>query len=88
MGTLRRLASSNLGEQNGLRAIDVFRPGYVHINGSRTTPRHGGASVARRGITSSSEVSLPNSLLRDELTRPFPMDLDNPDLRSGPSSSD
>ncbi|UDY25430.1 hypothetical protein [Nocardioides sp. Kera G14] len=30
-----------LSEQNGLRAIDVFFDrGYVHVNGSWTTPRH------------------------------------------------
>jgi hypothetical protein len=43
-GTKIRLAAYGglrLGEQNGLRAIAVFfEYGYVHVNGSRTTPRH------------------------------------------------
>ncbi len=37
-----------LGEQNALRAIDVFFDrGYVHVNGAWVTPRHADGSVAR-----------------------------------------
>jgi hypothetical protein len=57
-----------LGEQNALRAIDVFfERGYVHVNGSWITPRRQSGfrgPVKNRTIH---EVPLPNSLLHDEL---------------------
>lgn len=57
-----------LGEQNGLRAIDVFfERGYVQVNGSWTTPRH---SPGFRGPVKNHvihEVPLPRSLLDGEL---------------------
>lgn len=57
-----------LGEQNGLRAIDVFlERGYVQVNGSWTTPRH---SPGFRGPVKNHvihEVPLPASLMNDEL---------------------
>lgn len=57
-----------LGEQNALRAIDVFfEHGYVHVNGSWITPRR---EAAFRGPVKNHtlhEVPLPKSLLRDEL---------------------
>ena len=57
-----------LGEQNGLRAIDVFFDrGFVLVNGSWTTPRH---SDGFRGPVKNRvlhEVPLPGSLMRDEL---------------------
>ena len=38
-----------LGEQNGLRAIDVFFDrGYVHVNGSWITPREAGRASGAR----------------------------------------
>ena len=44
MGSKIRVAGFGglrLGEQNGLRAIDMFYDrGFVHVNGSWTTPRH------------------------------------------------
>ena len=57
-----------LGEQNGLRAIDVFLDrGYVHVNGSRITPRH---SDGFRGPVKNHvihEVPLPRSLMHEEI---------------------
>ena len=57
-----------LGEQNGLRAIDVFFDrGYVQVNGSWITPRH---SDGFRGPVKNHvihEVPLPRSLMQDEL---------------------
>lgn len=57
-----------LGEQNALRAIDVFfEHGYVHVNGSWITPRR---EAAFRGPVKNHtlhEVPLPRSLMRDEL---------------------
>jgi len=57
-----------LGEQNGLRAIDVFfESGYVQVNGSWVTPRH---SSGFRGPVKNHvihEVPLPRSLMHDEL---------------------
>jgi hypothetical protein len=57
-----------LGEQNGLRAIDVFFDrGYVHVNGSWITPRH---SDGFRGPVKNHvihEVPLPRSLMHNEL---------------------
>jgi hypothetical protein len=57
-----------LGEQNGLRAIDVFfERGYVQVNGSWVTPRH---SEGMRGPVKNHvihEVPLPRSLMHDEL---------------------
>ncbi|MFT4286060.1 hypothetical protein [Nocardioides sp.] len=57
-----------LGEQNALRAIDVFfEHGYVHVNGSWITPR--GAAGFRGPVKNHTlhEVPLPKSLRRDEL---------------------
>ena len=55
-----------LGEQNGLRAIDVFfERGYVQVNGSWITPRH---SDGFRGPVKNHvihEVPLPHSLMHD-----------------------
>jgi len=57
-----------LGEQNGLRAIDIFfERGYVQVNGSWITPRH---SDGFRGPVKNHvihEVPLPRSLMQDEL---------------------
>lgn len=57
-----------LGEQNGLRAIDVFfEHGYVHVNGSWITPRK---APGFRGPVKNHvlhEVPLPRSLMHDEL---------------------
>jgi integrase len=57
-----------LGEQNALRAIDVFFDrGYVHVNGSWITPRR---QAGFRGPVKNHtlhEVPLPRSLMRDEL---------------------
>jgi len=57
-----------LGEQNGLRAIDVFfESGYVQVNGSWVTPRH---SSGFRGPVKNHvihEVPLPRSLMHNEL---------------------
>lgn len=57
-----------LGEQNALRTIDVFFDrGYVHVNGSWTTPRH---SPGFRGPVKNHvihEVPLPRSLMHEEL---------------------
>lgn len=57
-----------LGEQNALRAIDVFFDhGYVHVNGSWITPR--GAAGFRGPVKNHTihEVPLPKSLMHDEL---------------------
>lgn len=57
-----------LGEQNALRAIDVFfERGYVHVNGSWITPR--GAAGFRGPVKNHTlhEVPLPKSLMREEL---------------------
>lgn len=57
-----------LGEQNALRAIDVFfEHGYVHVNGSWITPRK---APGFRGPVKNHvlhEVPLPQSLMHDEL---------------------
>jgi len=57
-----------LGEQNGLRAIDIFfERGYVQVNGSWITPRH---SDGFRGPVKNHvihDVPLPRSLMHDEL---------------------
>ncbi|GAA1545912.1 hypothetical protein [Brevibacterium picturae] len=57
-----------LGEQNALRAIDVFFDrGYIQVNGSWTTPRH---SVGFRGPVKNHvlhEVPLPKSLMHGEI---------------------
>lgn len=57
-----------LGEQNALRAIDVFFDhGYVHVNGSWITPRR---TPGFRGPVKNHtlhEVPLPRSLMREEL---------------------
>ncbi len=57
-----------LGEQNALRAIDVFFDrGYVHVNGSWITPRR---QAGFRGPVKNHtlhEVPLPRSLMNDEL---------------------
>ncbi len=57
-----------LGEQNGLRAIDVFfEHGYVHVNGSWITPRK--ASGFRGPVKNHTlhEVPLPKSLMHNKL---------------------
>lgn len=57
-----------LGEQNALRAIDVFFDrGYVHVNGSWITPR--GQSGFRGPVKNHTlhEVPLPKSLMHEEL---------------------
>lgn len=70
-GTKVRVAAFGglrLGEQNALRAIDVFlEHGYVHVNGSWITPR--GAAGFRGPVKNHTlrEVPLPKSLLRDEI---------------------
>ncbi|WP_017936686.1 tyrosine-type recombinase/integrase [Nocardioides sp. Iso805N] len=71
LGTKIRVAGFGglrLGEQNGLRAIDVFFDrGYVLVNGSWVTPRH---APGFRGPVKNQvlhEVPLPRSLMRDEL---------------------
>ncbi len=49
-----------LGEQNALRAIDVFFDrGYVHVNGSWITPR--GQAGSRRSSRSTSATNSPPS---------------------------
>ena len=57
-----------LGEQNALRATDVFFDrGYVHVNGSWITPRR---QAGFRGPVKNHtlhEVPLPGLLMRDEL---------------------
>jgi integrase len=70
-GTKIRVAAYGglrLGEQNGLRAIDIFFDrGYVQVNGSWTTPRHG---PGFRGPVKNHvihEVPLPRSLIESEL---------------------
>lgn len=70
-GTKVRIAGFGglrLGEQNALRAIDVFlERGYVHVNGSWITPR--GQAGFRGPVKNHTlhEVPLPNSLMHDEL---------------------
>ena len=62
------LGGLRLGEQNALRAIDVFLDrGYVHVNGSWITPR--GQAGFRGPVKNHSlhEVPLPKSLMHDEL---------------------
>ena len=57
-----------LGEQNGLRAIDVFfKRGYVQVNGSWVTSRHspGFAGPVKNHVIH--EVPLPRSVMQDEL---------------------
>lgn len=57
-----------LGEQNALRAIDVyFEHGYVFVNGSWITPR--GQAGFRGPVKNHTlhEVPLPKSLMHDEL---------------------
>lgn len=57
-----------LGEQNGLRAIDVFFDrGYVHVNGSWITPRGEAGFRGPVKIRVVHEVPLPRSLMHDEL---------------------
>jgi hypothetical protein len=57
-----------LGEQNALRAIDVFfEHGYVHVNGAWITPRKADGFRGPVKNHSLHEVPLPGSLLRDEL---------------------
>jgi integrase len=70
-GTKIRVAAYGglrLGEQNGLRAIDVFfERGYVQVNGSWITPRN---APGFRGPVKNHvihEVPLPRSLMVDEL---------------------
>lgn len=70
-GTKIRVAAYGglrLGEQNGLRAIDVFfERGYVQVNGSWITPRN---APGFRGPVKNHvihEVPLPRSLMIDEL---------------------
>lgn len=71
LGTKIRVAAFGglrLGEQNGLRAVDVFfERGYVQVNGSWITPR--GAPGFRGPVKNHviHEVPLPQSLLRNEL---------------------
>jgi len=57
-----------LGEQNGLRAIDLFFDrGYAHVNGSWTTPRRqpGFRGPVKNHVLH--EVPLPRSVMHDEL---------------------
>lgn len=57
-----------LGEQNALRAIDVFfEHGYVHVNGAWITPRKadGFRGPVKNHVVH--EVPLPKSLMRDDL---------------------
>ncbi len=65
---IARFGGLRLGEQNGLRAIDVFFDrGYVQVNGSWITPRH---SDGFRGPVKNHvihEVPLPHTLMHDEL---------------------
>ncbi len=71
LGTKIRLAGFGglrLGEQNALRAIDVFlERGYTHVNGSWITPR--GQAGFRGPVKNHTlhEVPLPKSLMHDEL---------------------
>lgn len=71
LGTKIRVAGFGglrLGEQNALRAIDVFFDrGYVHVNGSWITPR--GQAGFRGPVKNHTlhEVPLPKSLMHDEL---------------------
>ena len=57
-----------LGEQNALRAIDVFFDrGYAHVNGSWITPRRQAGFRGPVKNRTLHEVPLPASLMRDEL---------------------
>lgn len=57
-----------LGEQNALRAIDVFFDrGYVHVNGAWVTPRHADGFRGPVKNHTLHEVPLPKSLMHDEL---------------------
>jgi len=57
-----------LGEQNALRAIDVFfEEGYLHVNGSWITPRGGPGFRGPVKNHTLHEVPLPRSLMREEL---------------------
>ena len=57
-----------LGEQNALRAIDVFFDhGYVHVNGSWITPRKAPGFRGPVKNHTLHEVPLPRSLTRNEL---------------------
>jgi hypothetical protein len=71
LGTKIRVAGFGglrLGEQNALRAIDIFFDrGYVHVNGAWITPR--GQAGFRGPVKNHSlhEVPLPKSLMRGEI---------------------
>ena len=71
LGTKIRVAGFGglrLGEQNALRAIDVFFDrGYVHVNGAWVTPRHADGFRGPVKNHTLHEVPLPKSLMRDEL---------------------
>ena len=57
-----------LGEQNALRAVDVFFDrGYVHVNGSWITPRRAAGFRGPVKNHTLHEVPLPKSLMDDEL---------------------
>ncbi len=57
-----------LGEQNALRAVDVFFDrGYVHVNGSWITPRRAAGFRGPVKNHTLHEVPLPKSLMHDEL---------------------
>lgn len=57
-----------LGEQNGLRAIDVFFDlGYVHVNGAWVRPRWQSGYRGPVKNRTLHEVPLPASLMHDEL---------------------
>lgn len=70
-GTKIRIAGFGglrLGEQNALRAIDVFfEHGYVHVNGAWITPRKADGFRGPVKNHSIHEVPLPKSLMHDEL---------------------
>jgi dihydrofolate reductase len=90
-GTKIRVAGCGglrLGEQNTLRAIDVFFDrGYVHINGSWITPR---AQAGFRGPVKNHtlhEVPLPRSLMHDELLPRVKELIDLPALGNSPNGS-
>ena len=61
-------AGCNLGEQDGLRAIDLFLDrGFAHVNGAWVRPRHdpGVPWTGKNHVIH--EVPLPNSVLTNEL---------------------
>jgi len=66
--SIRGFGGLRLGEQNGLRAIDLFfYRGYAQVNGAWVMPRK---SPGYRGPVKNNvlhEVPLPRSLLHDEL---------------------